>query len=562
MNSSFCISSFLKNLSTLPGVYQMLNDAGDVIYVGKAKNLKNRVSSYFKQSNQSAKTQSLVAQIASISITVTHSETEALLLESNLIKRLKPKYNILLRDDKSYPYVMVTVTHQFPRIDIVRLKSKPKQGMHFGPYPSVGAVKETLNLLQKIFKLRNCRDSNFKSRTRACLQYQIKRCSGPCVGLIDEQQYQQSVKDAIAFLSGKSRVLIEKLENEMDEASQQLDFEAAALYRDQIRSLRQVQEQQYINQGDDDLDVIAVEMKGGVAGVQLLSIRAGQVIANQSFFPKIPSLWMHEIDDEAQLHGQIFEAFISQYTMQHEERIPPQIITTVGSKANSQLAEALSQLANKTCKIYSKCRGVRVKWLELAKKNLQIATASHLASKTKIQERYLALQKVLDLPEIPKRMECFDISHTLGEATVASCVVFNEEGPLTSDYRRFNIEGITPGDDYAAMKQALTRRYKRLKQGQNKLPDILFIDGGKGQVTQAQEVFKELGISKVALIGVAKGPDRKAGWETLLLSDSQQQLSLPMDSPALHLIQHIRDESHRFAITAHRQKRHKARFES
>jgi excinuclease ABC subunit C len=552
------LSKLIKNLSSKPGVYQMLNSAGEVLYVGKAKNLKKRVSSYFNKQNQGAKTQALVRQIEDIIVTITASETEALLLESNLIKSLRPKYNVLMRDDKSYPYLIINTEHDFPSISFLRAKKRPKRGKCFGPYPSVNALKEAINILEKVFKIRNCRDSYFNVRSRPCLQYQIKRCTAPCVNKISKSDYALSVRDAIAFLEGKCLAIIESLEQRMQKAVNEMDFEYAAVLRDQIKSLRQTQEQQAISKDKGDVDILAIEIAQGLACVQCLKVRDGNVIANQSFFPKLPRY----TDDSDDLHNEIFEVFIAHYYLQNKEQCPPRIVINSKLKNSTLLEQALFEINKRKCSIKDNVRGLESKWLKMAIENAQLSIANKLSTKTTLAQRYTALQSALKLEQLPMRMECFDISHTMGEATIASCVVFNEDGPLKSDYRRFNIEGITGGDDYAAMKQALTRRYKRLKKESAKLPDILFIDGGKGQVTQARQVFSELGIEGVCLIGIAKGPERKAGWETLILSDNKQQISLPMDSPALHLIQHIRDEAHRFAITAHRQKRHKTRFES
>jgi excinuclease ABC subunit C len=552
------LSVTIKNLSCEPGIYQMINHDGEVLYVGKAKNLKKRVASYFNKTSQNNKTNLLIRQVNDVKITLTRSETEALLLEANLIKQLKPKYNILLRDDKTYPYIMVGTEHDFPRIDVIRTKKKPKKGKFFGPYPSAGAVKETLNLLQKIFKIRNCRDSYYNSRSRPCLQYQIKRCSAPCVAYINNEKYRQSVNDALRFLQGRCLSIIEDFEARMDKAAAQRDFEQAAQLRDQIQNLRKIQESQAISQGDGDADVIALAFNAGVGCIQHLTIRSGQVIANQSWFPILPNLDV-SLDEllQAMLH-----AFIAHHYLDNKEKIPGKIIVNIKTDEQSMLEAALSDLSGKQCHLKLKVRAIELKWLQMAQSNLHISIANKIQTIGTIKSRFLALAKLLGFSEIPTRMECFDISHTMGEATVASCVVFDEQGPLKSEYRRFNIDNITKGDDYAAMKQVVTRRFKRLKDEINKLPQIVFIDGGKGQVSQAQNVFDELAITGVKLIGVAKGPDRKAGLETLILADSAKLINLPIDSPALHLIQHIRDESHRFAITAHRNKRHKLRFES
>lgn len=538
----------------------MLDADGLVLYVGKASNLKKRVSSYFLKQNIGPKTRSLVSQIASIEVSITRSETEALLLESNLIKTLLPKYNVLLRDDKSYPYIHVNSEHRFPRMESYRSKKKPKSGDFFGPYPSAVAVHQTLNTIQKVFKIRNCRDSYFNNRSRPCLQYQIKRCSAPCTGYISDVDYQRSVKDAIRFLQGKSRQILEELALRMDEAVRRLEFEEAAVLRDQIKSLRLVQEQQAVVQLRGDADAIAIEAKPGFACVQCVTIRNGQVIASQSFFPSVPKVMLDEEDGD--LHQQVFEAFVAFYYVDAPERIPPLIVLGEPLSQPEVIRQILSDLSGKLCQFQIRPRGTKARWLDFAENNLRLAVTDYEASRMTMKKRYQALSDFLQLDKPIARMECFDISHTQGEAAVASCVVFNEHGPSKKEYRRFNISEITPGDDYAAMEQALTRRFKRLKE-ESDFPDILIIDGGKGQVGVAQRVLDALDVDhQVLLLGIAKGPARKAGWERLIIAAGEQEISLPPDSPALHLLQHIRDEAHRFAITAHRKKRQDARLHS
>ncbi|WP_347251323.1 excinuclease ABC subunit UvrC [Legionella sp.] len=549
------ITHFLTKLTHDPGVYRMLDAKGVVLYVGKARNLKKRVSSYFNKQNVGAKTQSLVSQVAAIEVSVTRSETEALLLESNLIKSLRPKYNVLLRDDKTYPYIHVTASHTFPRMELYRSKKKPNKGEFYGPYPSAAAVRETLGTIQKVFKIRNCSDNYFSTRSRPCLQYQIKRCTAPCTGYISVEDYQRSVNDARRFLQGKSQLLINELEKRMEQAVEQLAFEEAAILRDQIKSLRLVQEQQGVVQLRGDADVIAIEAQPGFACIQCVTVREGRVLASRSFFPSVPKqLFTEKENDDNSLWQEVFTAFLSFYYIDTPERIPALIITQEPIVECEALQAMLSELRGKNCRIQIKPRGVKARWLDFALNNLHLSVADYKASSSTMRMRYQALADLLHQQETIARMECFDISHTQGESTVASCVVFDAEGPRKADYRRFNITGITPGDDYAAMEQVLTRRFRRLKQEQQ-LPDVLIIDGGKGQVAVAKRVLAGLQVNGVTLLGIAKGPERKAGQERLILVAEEKEVSLPSDSPALHLLQHIRDEAHRFAITSHRKKR-------
>ncbi|MEQ6341818.1 MAG: excinuclease ABC subunit UvrC [Gammaproteobacteria bacterium] len=543
----FDATTFLKTLTTMPGVYRMLDAKGEVIYVGKAANLKNRVASYFRATGLSPKTRALVAHIQGIDVTVTHSEGEALLLENNLIKELKPRYNILLRDDKSYPYIYLSDHEDFPRLGFYR-GARREKGRFFGPYPSAGAVRDSLNLLQKIFPVRQCEDSFYRNRSRPCLQYQIKRCTGPCVGLVDKETYQQDVRHAVMFLEGKNHEVINELAARMEAAATNLDFERAAHLRDQIVSLRRVQEKQYVSGEGGDLDVVASAVHNGAGCVQVFYIRGGRSLGNKTFFPR------HNGDADA---AEILAAFLPQYYLDRET--PSEILISHDLEDATLLEHVLGKQAGRKVTITHRVRGERARWLAMAATNAQYALAQYTAGKADIRQRYEALQEALDLDSLPQRLECFDISHTMGELPVASCVVFDGSGPLKSDYRRFNIENITPGDDYAAMHQALTRRYTRIKAGEGKLPDILFIDGGKGQVSAVAQALEELQVSGVTLVGVAKGPGRKPGLETLFLFGSETPIILPPDSPALHLVQQIRDEAHRFAITGHRQRRAKAR---
>ena len=541
--------AFVKTLTSRPGVYRMLNGAGEVIYVGKARNLAKRVGSYFLRSVTSPKTRAMVAQIAQIEVTVTNTENEALLLESNLIKELKPRYNILLRDDKSYPYIFLSAD-EFPRLTFHR-GAKRSRGRYFGPFPNSGAVRETLNLLQKLFRVRQCEDSFYKNRSRPCLQYQIKRCTAPCVGQISREAYAEDIRHAVMFLEGKDNQVIDELVRRMEQASAQLEFEEAARFRDQIASLRRVQEKQYVSGEAGDVDVIVAATRSGIGCVQVFYIRGGHNLGNKTFFPKHT-----DGADEVE----ILSAFLPQYYLGRQ--VPNEILVHRALPERELIESVLSEQAGHKVTISHKLRAGRARWIRMAETNVEDALSRQLLNKAGMRQRYEALQEALGFDELPQRLECFDISHTMGEATVASCVVFDGEGPRKSDYRRFNIEGITPGDDYAAMSQALTRRYTRLKQGEGKLPDILFIDGGKGQLSAAEKVLEELQVGGVTLVGIAKGPERKAGLETLFLSPTHEPIILPADSPALHLIQQIRDEAHRFAITGHRQRRAKARKKS
>jgi excinuclease ABC subunit C len=547
---SFDAKGFIKSLTTRPGVYRMLNGQGKVLYVGKARNLKKRLASYFRRSGLPVKTQALMAHVQNIEVAVTTSEGEALILENNLIKDFKPRYNILLRDDKSYPYIFLSAHEDFPRFGFHR-GAKQEKGRYFGPYPSASAVRESLQLLQKLFPVRQCEDGFYRNRSRPCLQYQIKRCTAPCVGMVDKETYGQDVHHAVLFLEGKNNQVIDELAGCMEQAAAQLRFEEAARYRDQIATLRHVQEKQYVSGERGDLDVIAAISRHGTGCVEVFYVRGGRVLGNKTFYPQ------HAQDAEGK---DVLAAFLPQYYLGRE--VPNEILVNHPLEDLELLEHALAEQTGHNVHIIHKVRGERARWLALATANAEHAVARQATNKANILQRLGALQEVLGLADLPQRIECFDISHTMGEATVASCVVFETEGPLKSDYRRFNIEGITPGDDYAALHQALLRRYTRLQQGEGKLPDILFIDGGKGQIAAAAKALEEVQIVNVAIIGVAKGPARKAGTETLFLSGLKRPFILPADSPALLLIQQIRDEAHRFAITGHRLRRGKSRTNS
>ena len=551
--SEFDAKAALRSIPNQPGVYRMLDEKGVVIYVGKAKVLKKRVSSYFLKNVSSPKTRVMVTHIRDIEVTVTHTENEALILENNLIKSLKPRYNVLFRDDKSYPFIYLSSEHKFPRLGIHR-GAKKRKGRYFGPYPSAGAVRETLGLLQKIFPVRQCEDSFYSNRSRACLQHQIKRCTAPCVGLITAEEYAEDVNHAVMFLQGKSNAVINQLIKRMEQASADLNFEKAAHFRDQIASLQRVQEKQYIDSEGGNQDIIATALQNGIACVQIFSIRDGRNLGNKTFFPQ---------NVKNSEPAEILNTFLAQYYLgdvqSHGREIPTDVILSHEIENKELMQQVLKEQSDHTVKLQAKPRGQRARWLKMAEQNVKQALQSRLNSHATVLQRYEALQNALQLDEMPTRMECFDISHTMGEATVASCVVFDDKGPLKADYRRFNIENITPGDDYAAMKQALMRRYRRLKEGEAKLPDILFIDGGKGQVKQAEEVMEELQINDVLLIGITKGEGRNPDLDTLYLSASKRKIILRPDSPALHLIQQIRDEAHRFAISGHRNRRAKKR---
>ena len=549
MSAPFDPSAFLATCSGRPGVYRMFDSEARLLYVGKAKNLKKRLSSYFRKTGQAPKTAALVARIAQIETTITANETEALLLEQTLIKEWRPPYNILLRDDKSYPYVFLS-DGDFPRLGIHRGAKKAK-GRYFGPYPSALAIRESLSLLQKTFLVRQCEDSYYKNRTRPCLQYQIKRCKGPCVGLVSPEEYAEDVRHSVMFLDGRSNALSEELSASMEKASMALEFERAAELRDQIAMLRRVQDQQSMEGGTGDVDVVAVMLTPGGACVHLISVRGGRVLGSKNFFPQVA------IEEEG---GDVLMAFLAQYYLGNAERdLPSELIVNVQHEDFATLIEAIESLRGRSLSISLRVRGTRARWQQLAVTNAEQALAARLANRQHLAERFEALAAVLEMDEPPQRMECFDISHSSGEATVASCVVFGPEGPLKSDYRRFNIEGVTAGDDYAAMHQALTRRFSKIKDGEGKLPDVLLVDGGKGQLAMAREVLQELAVPDLILLGVAKGTTRKPGLEVLYLNDAEHEFTLPGNSPALHLIQQIRDESHRFAITGHRARRGKTR---
>ena len=546
----FDASQFLRTVTERPGVYRMFNAHNDIIYVGKASNLKNRLSSYFQKNLDSPKTRVLVAQIADVQTTVTASAGEALLLEHTLIKEHRPRYNVVLRDDKSYPYIFISTRDHYPRIAYQRGARKVK-GKYIGPYPSAGAVKRSLSLVQKLFRVRQCEDSYFRNRSRPCLQYQIQRCTAPCVNYISKQEYEADVAMSIKVLEGKSVEVINDLVKRMDEASEALEFELAGKLRDQIGSLKSVSDLSVNMRDREDADYVGVVTRGGQSCVQVFFVRNGTNLGNKAFYPATPA---------DSTRAEILNAFIAQFYLEHD--VPREIIVSEPIPDAQLLQEIFSSRGAGNVTIVHKVRGERAKLQTLAMTNAEISLAARLASRSGMAARLDALRELVELDELPSRMECFDISHTMGEATVASCVVFNAEGPDKQQYRRFNISDITPGDDYAAMRQALTRRYTRMLKENTDLPDILFIDGGKGQIGVALEVMSELQIDSMEIVGVSKGPDRRPGDETLILCRQQSEKKLNNDSAALLLIQQIRDEAHRFAIAGHRGKRAKKRQKS
>lgn len=549
--TSFDSETFLATLSRKAGVYRMLDAKGEVLYVGKARNLKNRVTSYFRASGLATKTMALVAKIADVQITVTASETEALLLEQSLIKQERPPYNIVLRDDKSYPFIYLTAHKDYPRLSFHR-GTKRKVGRYFGPFPSASAVRDSLNILQKLFQIRQCDDAFFKNRSRPCLQYQIQRCSGPCVDKISPPDYQQDVELAVLFLEGKSQKVLDTFKGSMQKASDDLEFERAAKFRDQIAQLRKVQEQQYVHAAVGDADIFALTHANGASCVQALFMRDGRLLGQRTWFPK----------NELELgDAELLDAFLSQFYFGGPAReLPRSVICSHDLPGAEILAQALSEASERKVDVVWQVRGQRARWVQMAKENAEHSLTAYIADKRSVFARFVALQEALGLDDMPKRMECFDISHTMGEATVASCVVFDTKGPAKSDYRRFNIEGITGGDDYAAMEQALRRRYTRLKQGEGVLPDVLVIDGGKGQLEQARKVLADLQVEDVVILGIAKGPTRRPDLERYFIPGAE--ITMPQRGTAVALLQHIRDEAHRFAITGHRQRRQKARRKS
>jgi excinuclease ABC subunit C len=546
----FDARAFVDDLPGRPGVYRMLDAAGEVIYVGKARNLKSRVGSYFQPSNVQPKVQALVARTARMEVTITNSDTEALLLEFNLIKKHRPRFNVVLRDDKSFPYLHLTAGQEYPRLSLYR-GSRKEPGRYFGPYPSVGALRETLQQLQKLFRIRNCEDTYFANRSRPCLQYQIRRCTAPCVGLISAEAYARDVATAVKVLEGRSDEVNQELARRMESAALRLEFEEAAKLRDQLANLKTVQAQQVVTAGEHhDADVIAVAGSEGEYCIALMFVRAGRSLGHATFLPKAPYAEPAEV----------LASFIGQYYLERES--PQEIIVEHAIEELDLMERTLGVRAGHAVRIAHSVRGIRARWLELMRSNAEHTLKMRRLSREGTESSLEELREAFDLPEAPNRLECFDISHTGGTDTVASCVVFGTEGPQKGEYRRFNIAGIAPGDDYAAMHQALTRRYKRVRDGEVTAPDVLLIDGGKGQLAEAAAVLDELGIGGITLIGVAKGVDRRPGQEQLFLLGQETPTILPADSRALHLIQRVRDEAHRFAIAGHRRKRAKRHSQS
>jgi len=537
-------------MTSNPGVYKMYNSDKEVIYVGKAKNLKKRVSSYFRAGNHSNRIKRMISLIKNVDLIITKSEADALLLENIQIKKYRPRFNILLRDDKSYPYIYVDTHHNYPRLSFYRGKRK-KDGKFFGPYSNVYSVRDALNTLQKLFKVRQCSDSFFKNRARPCLQYQIERCSAPCVGLIKKDDYIADINMSMKFLDGKNTEIIDLLIKKMEHASDSQNFESAANFRDQIESLRHTCEQSVVSGEKGDVDIISVFIISETACIQVFNIRNGVSFGNETFFPDI---------DESINESSLLSIFIGQYYLSRQ--IPKEIIINKITKDKKILEYILSKKKNSKVVITNSVRGIRQRWVELAEKNTMDSINTKILSKRNMFNRFHSLQDLLGLSDIPKKLECFDVSHTFGEQTVASCVSFSIEGAQKKDYRKFNIKSTSIGDDYAAMKEALTRHFSRLKKSDVSLPDICFIDGGIGQVNIALKVMEELQISTVQIIGVSKGKERKPGEETIIMDYGKTKINLEKNSLALHLIQQIRDEAHRFAITGHRKRRDKSRFKS
>ena len=547
---NFDSEHFLKTLTQKPGVYQMLDRRDVCIYVGKAKNLKKRVSSYFNKVDKDAKKKLMLSHVQRIDVVVTHTEGEALLLENQLIKKLKPRYNICLRDDKSYPHIYLSSHQEFPKLTFHR-GAKKKTGRYFGPYPSAGAVRDSLHVLQKLFPVRQCDDSYYKNRSRPCLQHQIKRCTAPCVGLISQKDYKDDVDHTALFLEGKNSRLINGLVKKMESAANDLMFEKAAQFRDQIAQLRKVMERQYVSGNEGDLDVVACEMQQNIACVQVFFIRKGQHLGNRTFFPKVP-------------HGKTVEEVLNAFLLQFylDKNLPKAIILSHGLIERELTQEVFNKKAERKVGLINKPRGERARWLKMAKNNALTALTQQLESRENTRERLRKLSLLLNVDSDIKRLECFDISHLQGDQTVASCVVLNEDGPLKSDYRRFNISGVTAGDDYAALSQAVTRRFVRAKKNEHIAPDLLIIDGGMGQVTAVTKALNDIDCSEVIVIGISKGSDRKVGMEKIYRASDGKTLIFPSDEPALLVVQQIRDEAHRFAISGHRQQRGKVKKKS
>lgn len=546
---AFDAKSFLATLTELPGVYRMLGEDGAVLYVGKAKNLKKRVSSYFRDNLPSSRIAHMVAQIAAIETTATRTEAEALLLENNLIKSLAPRYNILFRDDKSYPYIVLSRS-AFPRLGFFR-GNPDRKADYYGPYPSSWAVRDSIHLLQKMFRLRTCEDTVFANRSRPCLLYQIKRCSGPCVDLVTPEDYAADVQMAAMFLSGRQHEVHRRLTQAMEEASARLAFEQAAIFRDQIQSLHQVQEKQFVSSSrGEDVDIVVAARESGLLCVNLAMVRGGRHLGDRPFFPS---------NAGESSPAEAIAAFVRQHYASQPAPARLLVSPAPADDEGDETAAALADLAGRAVPLGEARTLTQKAWVEMALQNARLAILARSQAAAQQEQRLAALQEALGLGDAIARIECFDISHTMGEATVASCVVYDDNKMKKSDYRRFNIKDIQPGDDYAAMRQAVSRRYAGLANGEGRAPDLILIDGGKGQVASAWAVLADLGLTHLAMVGVAKGEERKPGLETLIFPDGRAPLQLPAQHPALHLIQEVRDEAHRFAITGHRAQRGKAR---
>jgi excinuclease ABC subunit C len=544
----FDSATFVAGLPHRPGVYRMLGAKGEVLYVGKARDLRKRVASYFNRTEHAPRTQHMVGQLAAVEVTVTRSEGEALILENNLIKSLAPRYNILFRDDKSYPYLMVT-GGDFPRLGFHR-GTLDRDNTYFGPYPSAWAVRESIQLLQKVFRLRTCEDTSFRNRSRPCLLHQVKRCTAPCVGHISAEAYATDVRDAKLFLEGREDDVMRALAERMQGAAERLEFEQAAAYRDQIQALSRIQQRQYADTSKAlDADAIACAREGGITCVNLVMVRNGRYLGDKSFFPQHAE--EHSI-------GEVVAAFMSQHYA--TVPVPPVVIAEPDEAA--ELAESLAESAQHPVQVVQRPQTERRVWLEMADRNATTALAQRAREHGTQEGRLAAMREALALPASVARIECFDVSHTQGEETVAACVVYDRLALRNSEYRRYNIHGVEPGDDYGAMRQVLTRRYERVARGEGPAPDLVLVDGGRGQVNVAREVLQELGLADIALVGIAKGPERKPGLEALIIAEGDRVLALPPDHPGLHLIQQVRDEAHRFAITGHRNRRERKRVTS
>lgn len=551
---NFDLRRYAAALSTRPGVYRMLDAGGRVLYVGKAGNLRRRVASYARRADQSPKTRALLDQVQSLEVTLTRTEGEALLLESNLIKELRPRYNVVFRDDKSYPYLHLSGPEPFPRLSFYR-GARGRDGRYFGPFPGAGSARSTLNLAQKLFRIRQCEDAYFRNRSRPCLQFQIGRCSAPCVGLVSADEYRQDVEHAVLFLEGRNEEVIEALTGPMQAAAAALDFERAAACRDRIASLRRIQEQQHITAPAGECDIVACAAGPELSCVQLFQVRSGRNLGNRGWFPR-------------QAPATAAEEIVGAFLQQHyagaamERSLPPEILVSHEPPDRALLEAALTALRGAPVRIRSRVRGWRARWLALARDNAASELARRAAVRKAYGDRLEALREAIGLDEAPQRVECFDISHTRGEAPVAACVVFDAGGPRKTDFRRFNIRDTTPGDDYAALAQAVARRYGRVVREDGRLPELLLIDGGSGQVNAVQKVLAELQLPDIPVLGIAKGPTRRPGMESLVLAGGAGRRQLPADSTALHLLQEIRDEAHRFAITGHRGRRARRRGDS